>query len=122
MGLAWETKIELTAPNGAPNAVTPDPLADTVGFDCSGFQWGVFSVRCETGEACTYRLHFRWDGLLTADDAWDEVAASDGAVAAGRSATQRIRCAGAKRVYIELLTLTGGTVTVLWANATGTQP
>lgn len=119
--MAWATKLEIDTPNGPPNTA-PDPLADTVGFDATGFLWGVYAIRCEPGQTCTYRLHFRWDGLPSADDSWDEVAASDGAVAAGRSATQRIRVAGAKRVYVEILTLSGGTVTVLWGNASGVMP
>lgn len=119
LGLAWATKQQHTVPNGPPNTVTPDPLADTVGFDAHGFLWGVLCVRCPVGVTCTYRLHFRWGGLPGVDDAWDEVDGSDKTVAAGRSSTLRIRVAGARRVYVEILTVSGGTVEVLWSNSTG---
>lgn len=119
LGLAWQTALEITTPNGPPNDVTPDPLADTVGFAVSDYIWGVVSVRTEPGQTCSFRLHLRWAGLETPDDAWDEVPGSDTSIAAGRSATQRVHVAGALRVYVEILTLSGGTVKVLYANATG---
>jgi hypothetical protein len=118
LGLAWASALTLTAPNGAPNSL-PLPLANSVGFDASGYVWGVYAVRCDPGQTCTFRLHFRWAGLAAPDDGWDEVQNSDVSVAAGRSASQRARCAGASRVYVELLTLSGGNVKVLWGNATG---
>lgn len=122
LGIDWKTKLTLSAVNGNPNDITPDPLADTVGFECNGFLWGCYVIRCDPGQTCTFRLHFRWAGLEVAEDRWDEVQASDGSVGSGRSATMRARCSGAARVYIEILTLSGGNVSVLWGNATGEQP